>query len=170
MTDLDLDRAAGYLYNLFRHAVRPTDKTYAGAQAFQLLAAWGRYHQAQEVALELLNWLEACPQKKEHPSCMNTVLTLCSEGAERLDDIYAAVEYEYARSGWTCRITSSLRRTSSMYPSLFLRFWPSRWSVPPCWSRPLMGDRRSAQCAGTKTATMVLSKQPESSPAGLYDK
>ncbi len=99
MTDLDLDRAAGYLYNLFRHAVRPTDKTYAGAQAFQLLAAWGRYRQAQEVALELLNWLEACPQKKEHPSCMNTALTLCSEGAERLDDIYAAVEYEY-RAEW----------------------------------------------------------------------
>ena len=95
MTDQDLARAAGYLRGLFRHAVRPADKTYAGAQTFQVLAAWGRYRQAQETALELLSWLEACPRWDEHPICMRTALSLCREGAEWLEDFDRAEEYGF---------------------------------------------------------------------------
>lgn len=98
-TDQDLTQAAGYLHHLFRHAVRPADKTYAGAQTCQVLTAWGRYRQSQEVALELLHWLEACPQKEKYPSCMNTALNLCCEGAERLEDFDAAEEFE-CRAEW----------------------------------------------------------------------
>ena len=95
MTDQDLARAAGYLRGLFRHAVRPADKTYAGAQTFQVLAAWGRYRQAQETALELLGWLEACPRRDEYPICMRTALSLCREGAEWLEDFDRAEEYGF---------------------------------------------------------------------------
>ena len=75
-----------------------TDKTYAGAQAFQVLAAWGRYRQAQETALELLSWLEACPRRDEYPICMRTALSLCREGAEWLEDFDGAEEYGFATS------------------------------------------------------------------------